>query len=82
MVVINPNKSQQKKMLDNLLDKYSVSLIHLTALLQRTANKKKIVKDTANIEELSNNKNINNKEGPRNKTSSIKTKDVEQPAQK
>lgn len=68
-------------MLDNLLDKYSVSLIHLTALLQRTANKEKIVKDTANTEELRNNKNIN-KEGPRNETSSIKTKDVEQPVQK
>lgn len=82
MVVTDPNKSQQKKMLDSLLDKYSIRLIHLTALLWRPANKKKIVKDTANTEELTNNKNINNKGGPRNKTSSIKTKDVEQPAQK
>jgi len=33
MVVTDPNKSQQKKMLDSLLDKYSIRLIHLTALL-------------------------------------------------
>lgn len=55
-------------------------LIHLAELLQRSANKKKIVKDTANIEELTNNMNINNKGGPRNETSSVKTTDVEQPA--
>lgn len=68
-------------MLDNLLDKYSVRLIHLTELY-RTANKKKIIKDIANTEELTNNKNINNKGGSRNETNSIKTKYVEQPAQK
>lgn len=33
MTAINPNQSQQKKMLDNVLDKYSVRLIYLTELL-------------------------------------------------
>lgn len=58
-------------------------LIHLAELLQISTNKKKkkkIVKDTANIEEVTNNMNINNKGGPRNETSSVKTTDVEQPA--
>jgi hypothetical protein len=41
MAAINPNKSQQKKTLDNLLDKYSERLIYLTELLQRTAHKKR-----------------------------------------
>lgn len=32
------------------------------------------MQDIANTEELSNNKNMNNKGGPRNETNSIKTK--------